>query len=160
MFMVNVLFVCLGNICRSPMAEGVFLQLVKEAGLEGKVTADSAGTASFHIGSRPDFRTLKVCTNNNIELVHMARAFKVDDYAHFDYIIPMDLTNKKNVLALTHPASKAHVICFGEFTEPFQAIEIPDPYYGGMDGFRLIYKMLQEHCNLLLQHIIDNHELK
>ena len=142
------------------MAEGVFLQLVKEAGLEGKITADSAGTASFHVGSRPDFRTLKVCTNNNIELVHIARSFKVNDFEDFDYIIPMDLTNKKNVLALTHPLSKAHVLCFGEYTEPFNSVEIPDPYYGPLSGFRNIYTILKEHCTYLLQYIIENHELK
>src|SRR5688572_8369678 len=103
--MINVLFVCLGNICRSPLAEGIFKDIVKKKGLNNKISIDSAGTGNYHIGADPDHRSIKVARKYDIELDHKARQFVKRDFDDFDYIIAMDQNNYDNIKRLKREAS-------------------------------------------------------
>lgn len=144
----RILFVCLGNICRSPMAEGLFLHILKQKGLEHNYDVDSAGTAGFHIGSRPDERMLATAKRKGVELPSKARKFTSEDFKNFDYIIGMDESNIRNIEALK-PSNKSRAKLFK--MRDFDSIEthgdVPDPYYGGQGGFDNVYDMLQR-CNL------------
>ena len=151
--MKNILFVCLGNICRSPIAEGVFQHLVDEASLCDSIKADSAGTASYHIGELPDIRARQVCEERGIRLTHRARAFSKDDFEIYDYILAMDKQNLTNILKLKPNNSKAEVKLIRDFDTKHKGAEVPDPYYGEMDGFVEVFDMLERSCNGLLNAI-------
>lgn len=138
------------------MAEGIFMQLVMDAGLGNQIGVDSAGTASYHIGAPPDKRTMLVCKEKGIPLNHKGRAIQRSDFETFDYIIPMDKENRKNLLQIRPKQSKAKVLMLGEMKAPNHAVEIPDPYYGGIEGFYGIYDMLKEELSTLLDFIAKN----
>lgn len=148
---MKVLMVCLGNICRSPLAEGILQQKAKEKGLD--ISVDSAGTASYHIGSKPDERSIEVANKHGIDISKQkARQFKADDFYAFDLILAMDKSNLKNIKDLA-PAkdleAKAQLIL--DYTQEVKESEVPDPYYGEDDGFLKVYKMLDLACNEILK---------
>lgn len=150
---MKVLFVCLGNICRSPTAEGVFRQYVEQAGLSDKISIDSAGTADWHIGKTPDPRTQAAAAVRGYDLSTLrGRQAVPADFAEFDLILAMDNSNLNNLQAIQPADGKAELALylprFGISPD-----EVPDPYYGGEDGFELVLDMLEQASQVLLDEI-------
>lgn len=150
---MKVLFVCLGNICRSPTAEGIFRQYVEQAGLSDKITIDSAGTADWHIGKTPDPRTQAAAAQRGYDLSMLrGRQAQAEDFAKFDLVLAMDKSNLSNLQAIQPANSKAELALylprFGISPD-----EVPDPYYGGEDGFELVLDMLEQASQVLLDEL-------
>jgi len=155
---VSVLFICMGNICRSPTAEGVFKSIVESQNLSDAITTDSAGTHAYHIGNPPDARAQATAQQHGVDLSNLvARKVSAQDFNDFDYIIAMDnenlITLKILQNNLTIPA-KASVHLFMEFAANWQNDEVPDPYYGGDNGFEEVYKMVRDASQGLLKQIV------
>jgi protein-tyrosine phosphatase len=145
--MVKLLFVCMGNICRSPAAEGVMLHKLNEAGLESKVSVDSAGTLNYHAGNLPDARMRQSASQRGLNLTHRARQITPDDLRKFDLILVMDQENKHEVMHLNNAKEHAGKIkMFCEFCTEHSHTEVPDPYYGGAQGFELVLDLLEDGC--------------
>jgi protein-tyrosine phosphatase len=159
--MVKVLFVCLGNICRSPLAEGVFKQHVHEAGLLDKILVESAGTSGWHIGEPPDPRSVDVAWKNGIVLDSFGRKAISNDFQDFDYIIAMDQNNYTDLKRLPGSAKEgaAKLLLMRDFDRIGQGEDVPDPYYGGSDGFKNVFEMLDRSCRNLLEEIKESHQL-
>ena len=138
--------VCLGNICRSPLAEGVMLKLIEEHGLD--IEVDSAGTSNYHIGEHPDKRTIANAAKNNVDLSQLvARQFTAADFDAFDKIYVMDNSNLRNVLALAkNDSQKAKVDLLLNVLHPNKYLEVPDPYFGGEQGFEDVFQMVYKVC--------------
>jgi protein-tyrosine phosphatase len=153
--MIRVLFVCLGNICRSPMAEAILLQLVQEAGLEDQIAIDSAGTGDWHLGQRPHHGTLEILARNGIPEGSRARQITRADLDTFDYILVMDDSNRANVAALGTP--RAQVMRLLDLVPQVQDKQVPDPYFSG--NFEEVYDLLQRGCRALLDHIRTSNAL-
>lgn len=153
--MINVLFVCLGNICRSPLAEGLFLHKVQQAGLEGQFHIDSCGTGGWHVGNLPDPRSREVAALHNITLPSRARKLDASDFAEYDYILAMDRDNKQDLelAARNAPDAKAQIFLMREFDQEGKGEDVPDPYYGGTNGFHDVYAMLDRSTEGLLDFI-------
>ncbi|KAI8638507.1 phosphotyrosine protein phosphatase I superfamily [Parasitella parasitica] len=150
---ISVLFVCLGNICRSPMAEAVFAQTVKEKKLQDRITKiDSAGTASYHVGSNPDARSSSTCKSHHVPVNHKARQVSKADFHTFDYILCMDESNLRDLESLAPHDSKAVVKLFGEYDPQGERI-IEDPYYGGDEGFEHNFKQVTRASEGLLKSL-------
>jgi len=160
--MIKVLFVCLGNICRSPLAEGIFKTKVKEAGLEREIMVDSAGTSGWHIGDSPDPRSIDIAWQNGIALDSYGRKAVSEDFLEFDYILAMDRDNLRDLNHLKHQVntSRANLSLMRDFDQHHPGSDVPDPYYGGADGFRKVFEMLDRSCENLLNEIISEHKLK
>jgi protein-tyrosine phosphatase len=154
--MISVLFVCLGNICRSPLAEALFINHLIEQGLNDKFKVDSAGTASFHLGELPDKRTRNMALKvSNITLTHKARQFKATDFLSFDYIVAMDKSNFQNIMKLRLENAKAQVVLMRHFDSMIQNEDaIPDPYYGTESDFEEVHYMINDCTFGLLKKII------
>ncbi|WP_407691163.1 low molecular weight protein-tyrosine-phosphatase [Roseivirga spongicola] len=159
MTQVKVLFVCLGNICRSPLAEGIFRHKVKERGLEEVFKIDSCGTADFHIGEKPDSRSVANAKKNGILYSHRGRQLKKFDFNDFDYILPMDDSNIDNVAQLKPEGATAAVIKMRDFDEEGVGQDVPDPYYGGENGFQLVFEILERSTENLLNKLVEKHHL-
>lgn len=146
---VSILFVCMGNICRSPLAEGIFAHLVDEAGVADRYTVDSAGTGGWHQGDRPDRRSIATAQNHGVDISRQrARQIKTEDFNDFDLILAMD---RDNLAALEKSAPHgANIHLFGD-TALGTGEDIPDPYYGGPGGFELVYTRLLTGCCSLLE---------
>lgn len=160
--MIRVLFVCLGNICRSPLAEGIFKKLVNEAGLESVIESDSAGTSRWHIDEPPDTRSIQIAARNNIRLDHLGKQVLRNDLNKFDYILAMDTDNLENILKLEVPGKeyRAKVMLMREFDEERSGADIPDPYYGGENGFQHVFDLLEESLGNFLVFLIREHGLR
>lgn len=160
--MIKVLFVCLGNICRSPLAEAVFNKLVEEEGLENKIMSDSAGTSDYHIGEAPDQRTVDVAVHNKLRINHQARQFSKQDFSDFDYIIAMDRSNQKHIKSLLREQTqdRQQVFLMRDFEDDPDEPDVPDPYWSGKEGFLHVHRILFRSCKNLLNHIIGEHQLK
>jgi protein-tyrosine phosphatase len=156
--MVRVLFVCMGNICRSPLAQGVFEEVVRREGLEGQVEADSAGTHGYyHAGEPPDARAQKSAERRGIDIsAQRARRLTPEDCEDFDYIVTMDGENYRTVVALCC-RSNVEVRPFLDFTANLPEKEIPDPYYGGSEGFDHVLDLVEEASEGLRQDIRKQH---
>jgi protein-tyrosine phosphatase len=151
---MRILFVCLGNICRSPTAEGVMARLVAEAGLAGRIELDSAGTGAWHIGELPDPRTREAARRRGIELSHRARQLRREDLERFDLLVAMDADNLRNMQRLAGPRPRAglHLLRSFDPTAPAGAI-VPDPYAGGEAGFEEVLDICERACAGLLAHV-------
>ena len=143
--------VCLGNICRSPLAEGILKSKVNS----NTVFVDSAGTAAYHIGKLPDERSIEVAEKYGIDITKQrARKFVVKDFEEFDIIFAMDDSNYQNILSLArHKADEQKVRMILNETHPTKNLSVPDPYYGGNEGFENVYKMLDEACELITKKL-------
>lgn len=150
----HILFVCLGNICRSPLAEGVFNHLAAQAGRAREFEVDSCGTANYHVGERPDPRTLAVARNHGIALNRRARQFERSDFDTFDLIVAMDRSNASDLLSFSDlkPEHRNKIRLLREFDPQADgSLDVPDPWYGGPDGFEAVYQMLQRSAKRLLE---------
>lgn len=150
---VSVLFVCLGNICRSPTAEGVFRQLVTEQGMTEHLHIDSCGTGNWHIGKSPDARAMAAADRRGVDISDLrARQIKAEDLDRFDYVLVMDRQNLADVRDIWHQNGGTEPRLFLEFGESGQA-EVRDPYYGGEDGFERVLDLIHEASQGLLEDI-------
>ncbi|MBZ2167794.1 low molecular weight protein-tyrosine-phosphatase [Marinobacter sp. F4216] len=150
---VRVLFVCLGNICRSPSAEGVFQSLVDQSGLSDRVEVDSCGTGSWHVGKTPDARAIQAARKRGIDIGHLrARQFVSDDLARFDHVLVMDRQNLTDVTEAWHRCGGTRPELFLDYGQSAHR-EVPDPYYGGEDGFELVLDLIHEAGEGLLADI-------
>jgi len=150
--MTSVLFVCMGNICRSPAAEGVFSKLVADAGRTNEFEIDSAGTIGYHSGEPPDRRMRAAAERRGYRLDGLARQIKLSDYHRFDWIVTMDNANFSDVSAM-NPGGKARVVRLCDYCENHSETEVPDPYYGGETGFYRVLDVLEDACSSLLRRL-------
>jgi len=158
--MINVLFVCAGNICRSPIADAVFQQMVKEAGLENDIMVDSAGTGSWHVGETAHRGTREVLKRHNIPYDGRARQIRQRDFSDFDYVLTMDQANWNNIQHYINPDSDTEVAMFLSYANAKGRLaedEVPDPYYNGR--FDAVYDLVSKGCQALLDHIRQEHNL-
>ncbi len=156
--MVKVLFVCMGNICRSPTAQGVFTKVVQEHGLEDLISVDSAGTHDYHIGKPPDERAQEAAEGRDVDLSSLrARQVEVGDFARFDYILAMDRDNLDILQALCPGDLNGRVRLFMDFAPEVSDREVPDPYWGGPRGFERVLDMVEAASRGLLGHIQIHH---
>jgi protein-tyrosine phosphatase len=155
---VNVLFVCLGNICRSPTAHGVFEAKVRKAGLQQQIVIDSAGTGDWHIGAAPDSRTSAVALTRGYDLSALrARQVVRDDFAQFHYVLAMDRSNLADLQRMKPASFNGYLGLLLEF-HPFATVqEVPDPYYGGTDGFNTVLDLIENAAQGLLDHLRQSH---
>lgn len=158
--MVKILFVCMGNICRSPAAEGIFKKYIDEAKLGSQISVDSAGTIGYHEGELPDARMRKHALNRGYYLDSRARQFNPKkDFNEFDYIITMDNDNYLDITRLDHKGLYRNKIYkMADFISDKNVKEVPDPYYGGADGFEFVIDILEEGSKNLLTKIKDDLE--
>ncbi len=154
---VSVLFVCLGNICRSPAAEAIFLKLIEDKGIQDKFFVDSAGTGSWHVGKEADKRMKLAAKKRNIYITSKARQINRDDFSKFNYILTMDNSNYIDVLKIKNSESFidfSKVIKLQEFALNYSEKEVPDPYFGGDDGFNYVIDILEDSVTQFLKSLI------
>jgi protein-tyrosine phosphatase len=158
---VAISFVCMGNICRSPTAEAVMRHLVREAGLAGRITVDSAGTGAWHVGEERDRRSRAVASRRGMPITGEARQFQREDFARFDLVLALDEDNLRDLRRLApSDEARAKVHLLRSF-EPGAApgSEVPDPYYGGPEGFERVFDICLEACRGLLTHLRRQYQL-
>lgn len=150
----SILFVCMGNICRSPAAEGVMRHQLREAGLDKDIVVDSAGTINYHMGNAPDARMIRTAAKRGITLEHCARQIMVSDLDNFDLILVMDEDNYNNVIKLdASGANRAKIQRFCDYCTEHSHTSVPDPYYGEQDGFDLVLDLLNDGCAELVRRL-------
>ncbi|MEJ2539714.1 MAG: low molecular weight phosphotyrosine protein phosphatase [Gemmatimonadota bacterium] len=150
----SVLFVCLGNICRSPLAEGIFAHLLREEGIHGGIRVDSAGTGSWHVGEAADPRSREVAQRHGIRLESRARQVEPRDLREFDLVVAMDRSNLEELQAMQEEhGGTARLLLMREFDPEPEDGEVPDPYYGGSGGFDRVYEMLLRASRGLLEEL-------
>ncbi len=158
--MIKVLFVCLGNICRSPTADGIFRGLVQRAGLQSRIEVDSAGTGAWHVGNGPDPRTQRAAEERGYDLSMLrARQAIEADFHEFDLILAMDHANYSELMNLQPNDSKASLRLFLSYDPEAGVEEVPDPYYGGEDGFEQVLDLVENAGEKLLADLIQQHNL-
>lgn len=151
---MKVMFVCLGNICRSPLAHAVFDAKIKERGLEGRFETESSGTCSYHVGERSDGRMRKTASKRGVVIDHRARHFTASDFKEWDLILTMDSSNKRDVLSLSSsPEEAARVKMFREWDPVKGSLDVPDPYYGGAEGFEEVFDIVERTCDNLIDDL-------
>lgn len=152
--MVRVLFVCLGNICRSPMAEGVFRKLVNDAGYADRVEIDSAGTHAYHVGEPPDARAQAAAVRRGADISGLrGRQAQADDFVRYDYVLAMDHDNHAHLLRLCPPGHEHKVRLFLEFATRASVRAVPDPYFGAVSGFDRVLDLIEDAAEGLLVEI-------
>lgn len=155
---IRVLMVCMGNICRSPLAHGRFEHLVKEAGLGAHITVDSAGTHAYHVGEPPDRRSQQTALRRGIDISgQRARKVSLSDFEVFDYLLAMDSDNQAILMSLAPPEHRHKVRLILEFAHELNEREVPDPYYGGQSGFEGVYDLIDAASQGLLEEIKKRH---
>jgi protein-tyrosine phosphatase len=148
----------MGNICRSPTAEAVFRHYVKQEGLAEHIQIDSAGTHDYHIGDPPDARTQRAAKQRGYDMSGLrGRQVAVEDFGQFDYVLAMDNLNLVTLERLRPEDARGHLGLFLDYAERHKEYEVPDPYYGGTDGFEQVLDMVEDAATGLLQHIRQNH---
>jgi protein-tyrosine phosphatase len=151
---LSVLFVCLGNICRSPTAEGVFRKLVEDAGLEAYIRIDSAGTAGYHEGAPPDARAAAAASARGINLGGLrARRVIPRDFEEFDLIVAMDEENILDLRQVAPDGARARIVLLLDYATGGRGRAVPDPYYGGKNGFEQVLDLVTEGCSGLLEDV-------
>jgi protein-tyrosine phosphatase len=150
---ISILFVCLGNICRSPLAEAIFKNKVKQNGLDRMIEVDSCGTSNYHIGGRPDPRTIANATQNGIAIDHCARQLSEDDLRDFDLILAMDESNYRNILRLPNSEEFSAKVMLARDFDPVAKGDVPDPYYGGERGFQEVFDILDRTLENFLRYL-------
>ena len=156
---IKILFVCLGNICRSPAAEGVMKRLVEDRNLSHLFEIDSAGTYSGHQGQLPDPRMRRHASRRGYDLTHRARPIGADDFEYFDIIVAMDESNRRTLMRLAaSPEQEAKIVMMGDYIVKLRAHYdyVPDPYYEGAEGFELALDLLEDACGNLFDEILNN----
>lgn len=157
--MVRVCFVCLGNICRSPTAEGVMRSLLKDRGIDS-VHVESAGTSAWHVGERPDPRARAAASSRGVNIDGAAQHFQAKDFERFDYVLALDASNQHDLLGLTsEDAERAKVKLFLNFSPDHAGQDVPDPYYGGASGFEHVLDLCESACIGLLDHMSERGDL-
>lgn len=155
---IKVLFVCMGNICRSPTAHGVFRQLVRQAGLEGQIEIDSAGTHGYHVGNPPDERAWATALGRGVDIGDLrARHAGVEDFLHYDYILAMDQDNYRSLSRICPPGMKTKLMLLMDFAPELRRREVPDPYYGGQRGFDQVFDLVEAAARGLLSELTRRH---
>lgn len=152
----KLLFVCLGNICRSPAAENIMNDQLRQRNLQDKIICDSAGTSSYHLGSPPDPRMVEAAKKRGMTFVGQARRFQKSDFENFDLILAMDRENYTDILALDPQQKyrqKVRMMC--DFCRYHQLKEVPDPYYGGPQGFNRVIDLLVDACEGVLDFVMQ-----
>jgi protein-tyrosine phosphatase len=158
--MIRVLFVCMGNICRSPTAQGVFENLVEVHGLTSDIQIDSAGTHAYHVGEPPDARATQAARKRGIDLGgQRARRVSENDFQHFDYVLAMDRSNYDDLVSVCPPAHRSKLHLFLKFATGLAEDEVPDPYYGGITGFERVLDLIEQASQGLLAEIRQQHRL-
>jgi protein-tyrosine phosphatase len=153
---VSVLFVCMGNYCRSPTAEGVFRAVVRERAPDVAIEIDSAGTHDYHVGKSPDPRSVEAAARRGIDLMPLrARQVSDEDFDRFDYVLAMDRDNQAALLARSPARARDRVRLFMEFAARPDMPEVPDPYYGGPAGFELVLDLVEEASHGLVTHLLE-----
>lgn len=148
---MRLLFVCLGNICRSPLAEGIFIEIAERRGMRDRFTIDSAGTGGWHAGSAPDPRSLAVARSHGTSLPSVARQVTSSEVNDWDLVLAMDRSNSDTLHSLGFPPDRIRLI--RSFDAGSTDLDVPDPYYGGPEGFEDVYSMLVAACEGLLDHL-------
>lgn len=157
----RVLFVCLGNICRSPAGEGIFKNIVENNGSSDKYIIDSAGTAGYHIGELPDRRMRQHGASRGYTFDSKSRKFVAEDFNRFDIILAMDDNNLENILSLAPDLeSRAKVFRMIDFLQKIEYDHIPDPYYGGASGFEFVLDLLEDSCQGLFNYLESNYSIE
>jgi protein-tyrosine phosphatase len=150
--MTRILFVCLGNIIRSPLAENLFRFQAEQAGVEGNYSVDSAGTAAYHLGEPPDPRMRKTAESHGVNNDGIARQVREGDFDEFDWIIAMDGSNRRDLLEIAYsPEKQAKIRLLREFDPEPDDPDVPDPYYGGAEGFENTYRIVERSVHGLLK---------
>ncbi len=150
---MKILMVCLGNICRSPLAQGIMEDKIRKRGLDWHV--DSSGTGAWHVGEKPDQRSINVAKENSIDITHQrARQFSKSDLDHFDVILTMDTSNYRNVLTHTDDSNKYKVKMIMNYLYPKENRSVPDPYYDG--GFDYVYNLLDQACDRVIDNLLND----
>ena len=158
---IKIMFVCLGNICRSPLAEGIFKRQVADLNLDHKIVCDSAGTSNYHIGQDPDHRTVSNALENGLHLNHKGQQFRIDHFAMYDYIVAMDQSNLEDILLLKEKAlfNEYELTKMRQFDNLGKGLDVPDPYFGGPQGFQEVYDILDRSNRSFLDYLIKKHNL-
>lgn len=151
----SILFVCMGNICRSPTGEAVFRKLVEERGLADRVHVDSAGTIDYHAGSPPDERMTRAAWQRGIQLGGSARGIRAEDLERFDLVIAMDRENLRDIRRLSRE-EVPHVRLLGEFLPAGSPEDVPDPYYGGEAGFHVVLDLIERAAPAILDELLES----
>jgi len=150
----KILFVCMGNICRSPTAESVFRQYVENAELAHLIEIDSAGTHDYHVGDAPDARTQRAALQRGYDMSKLrGRQVEVGDFSRFDYVLAMDQANLAILQRMMPASSRSHLALFLNFARAHSEREVPDPYYGGAQGFERVLDMVEDAADGLLAHL-------
>jgi protein-tyrosine phosphatase len=158
MTQINVLFVCMGNICRSPTAQGVFRALIEREGLAERIRTDSAGTIAYHVGEPPDRRARETAEKRGIDLNDLrARKVEAMDFERFDYVLAMDRDNYRDLKQICPRGMEDRLHMFMDFAPQRQENEVPDPYYGGVAGFDRVFDMVEDASVGLLEDILNRH---
>ncbi len=150
---MKVLFVCLGNICRSPLAEGIMKYKMEAAGLADKIVVDSCGTSNYHVGDKPDARTRNNALKNGVKLNHLGRQLNASDLVEFDFILAMDRSNHQNIMRLKNATQYASKIRLMREFDAASGDEVPDPYYGSEDGFQEVFEMLDRSVDGFISYL-------
>ena len=154
MNMINILFVCMGNICRSPSAEGFFIRALQNSNVRDQVSTDSAGTHGYHVGHAPDSRAVSTALNFDVDISQLrARTVRASDFNDYDLIIAMDRSNFEDLQLIQPAGSKASLTMMMQYHPEARPDEVPDPYYGGMDGFTYMCKLLESATQGLLKEV-------
>ncbi|MEZ5473247.1 MAG: low molecular weight protein-tyrosine-phosphatase [Marinicella sp.] len=144
----KILFVCMGNICRSPTAEAVFTRLVKDKGVAKEFVIDSAGTLSYHVGSKPDRRSMQAAQKRGLTMDHLrARQITAEDFDKFDWLVVMDFDNQQTLQSMFPLLPQDKVVSMMQYAPDSGYDEVPDPYYGQGDGFELVLDLLEQACD-------------
>ncbi len=148
----------MGNICRSPLAEAIFKQKIKQYGLETMISCDSAGTANYHVGESPDPRTIEVANNHDVPIKHFGQQFKKHHENEFDYLIAMDHSNRLNMIRELDGEHDS-LFLMRDFDKNGKGEDVPDPWYGGMNGFENVFQILDRSTDEFLKFIKEKHSM-